>query len=91
MMIDKLNSIEPVEGTSRNEKVQQVHRVNHEDTISISAESQRLSEAYLAKKIAMEAPDVRENKIAEVRQKLEDPSYIKNAIEDIANRLLSIE
>lgn len=90
-MIDKLKGIEPVENTSRAENIKKLHIVNAEDSISISAESQRLSEAYLAKKIAMEAPDIREDKVEEVRRKLEDPSYIQKAIEDIASGLLSIE
>lgn len=91
MMIDKLKGIEPIENISKKSSVQRVDRAAAEDTISISAESQRLSEAYLAKRIAMEAPDVRMDKVEEVRRKLEDPSYLKMAIEEIANRFLGIE
>lgn len=90
MMIDKLNGIEPIDNTSRTESVKKPARLSSEDTINISAESQRLSEAYLAKKIAMEAPDVRQDKIDEVRRKLEDPAYIQHALEEIANKFLSL-
>ncbi|MEL3904891.1 MAG: flagellar biosynthesis anti-sigma factor FlgM [Treponemataceae bacterium] len=91
MMIDKLKGINPVESTQKKSPIQQVYHVNDKDSITISAESQRLSEAYLAKKIAMEAPDIREDKVEEVRRKLEDPTYIKKAIEEIANRILASE
>ena len=91
MIIDKLKGIEPIETISKKSSVQRTGRVDAEDTISISAESQRLSEAYLAKKIAMQAPDVRMDKVEDVRRKLEDPSYLKHAIEEIANRFLGIE
>ena len=48
MMIDKLKGINPVENTQKKSAVQHVERVNSEDSITISLESQRLSEAYLA-------------------------------------------
>lgn len=91
MMIDKLKGINPLENISKKSSVQQVSRTKTEDTISISAESQRLSEAYLAKKIAMEAPDVRLDKVEEMRRKINDPSYLQHAIEELANRFLSVE
>lgn len=90
-MIDKLKGIDPIENTSKNRDTKQVGYSRSEDTISISPESQRLSELYLAKRIAMEAPDIREDKVAEVRRRLEDPAYIKKAIEEIANKLLASE
>ncbi|MEL3909129.1 MAG: flagellar biosynthesis anti-sigma factor FlgM [Treponemataceae bacterium] len=91
MTIDKLKGINPIEKTSRTRNIQQVGRIDNEDSIRISKESQFLAEAYLAKKVAMEAPDVREDKIAEVRLKLEDPAYISKAIDEIANMLLRTE
>jgi hypothetical protein len=91
MMIDKLKGINPVENTQKKSAVQHVERVNSEDSITISLESQRLSEAYLAKKVAMEAPDIREDKVEEVRRKLSDPSYVKKAIEEIASKILASE
>ena len=84
MMIDKLKGINPVENTQKKSAVQHVERVNSEDSITISLESQRLSEAYLAKKVAMEATDVREDKLS-------DPSYVKKAIEEIASKILASE
>lgn len=87
-MIDKLKGIEPVENVYKKQDVQRVDTTKHTDSISISAESQQRLEMDLAKKIAIEAPDIREDKVAEVRAKLDDPNYIKQAIEEIANKLL---
>ena len=90
-MIDKLKGIGAIDNTSRTESIQRSGRINDEDRIVISAESQRLSEAYLAKKIAMSAPDIREDKVTEMRQKFEDPLYLQKAIEAVADKLLSID
>ncbi|PIE98836.1 MAG: flagellar biosynthesis protein FlgM [Treponema sp.] len=88
MMIDKLKGIEPLENISKSQKARKPEQVKQSDSISISPESQRLSEAYLAKKVAMDAPDIREDKVLEMTKKLEDPNYVQNAIRKLADQFI---
>lgn len=89
-MIDKLKGIEPLEQNNKTQRVRQPEKVKQSDSISISPESQRMAEAYLAKRIAMDAPDVREDKIAEMKLKFQDPTYMDRALDDLAGKLLNI-
>ena len=39
-----------------------------------------MAEMYDMNQVAAETPEVREDKIAEIREKLKDPSYLNNAV-----------
>lgn len=87
-MIDRLTGVEPIKNVEKTQQAKQPAKVKQADSISISPESQRLSEAYLAKKLAMEAPDLREDKVAEMAKKLEDPNYMEKAISELAGKFV---
>ena len=42
--------------------------------------AKEMAEMYYMNQVAAETPDVREDKIAEIREKLKDPSYLNNAV-----------
>jgi negative regulator of flagellin synthesis FlgM len=59
------------------------------DSISVSAEAKELSEVYYALEAAGTAPDVRADRVAEVLEKLKDPSYINKSVVDlVADRIM---
>ena len=81
MMIDKISGINPinnVQGTRRTQEPTKTSSLT--DTISVSNKAKEMAEMYYMNQVAAETPDVREDKIAEIREKLKDPSYLNNAV-----------
>jgi len=60
------------------------------DAVSVSKEARVLSDATIALEAIRKAPDIREDKVAGVKKKFADPSYINNALLDIvADKILT--
>ncbi|MFC2280710.1 MAG: flagellar biosynthesis anti-sigma factor FlgM [Treponema socranskii subsp. buccale] len=85
MMIDKIGGVNPLNN------VQNSHRINEQgspkvgsDSISVSDEAKRMAALYYANKVSAETPDVRSDRIAAVKEKIKDPSYLSNAVIDSA-------
>ncbi|MDR1862426.1 MAG: flagellar biosynthesis anti-sigma factor FlgM [Treponema sp.] len=78
-----INGINPIEPISPNKKPGQSSRVNQTaevDSISLSSEALKKGELYQALELVTAASDIREDRIAELKQKINDPSYINEAI-----------
>lgn len=89
MTIDKLNGIDPVKLVQPIRRTHKVETTEKTDSVSVSREARVASDANLALAAVRSAPDVREDKIAEVKKKLADTSYINNALlELVADRIL---
>lgn len=89
MTIDKLNGIEPVKNVRTVHKVQKPEKLELSDTIQVSAEAQKFAEVHFALEAVKKVPDVREDKIAEVTKKLEDPVYMDEALlNNVADKIL---
>lgn len=80
MTIDRLNGLEPIKSVDQVRKAPKTKTSSVADTVSVSREARRLSDANIALEAVRKAPDVREEKVAEVKKKFEDPSYINNAL-----------
>ncbi len=91
MTIDRLNSVNPLENINSSSKVAKAKAVApKEDSISISAEAREMSEIYYMNEVAKSTPDVREDLIASIKEKIKDPNYLNAAtIEMTADRILS--
>jgi negative regulator of flagellin synthesis FlgM len=50
------------------------------DSISLSSEAVEKAELYRAKEIVAAAPDVRADRVAELKAKINDPSYLNDTI-----------
>ncbi len=91
MTIDKLGSINPLQHYNRPEKAAKSAYNNEQDSISVSIEARTMGEIYQAAEIVKNADDIRIDRVEEVRRKLEDPSYINNAIIDVvADRIMDV-
>ena len=89
MTIDRLNGIDPVKPVQPIQRTQRTEILNKVDAVSVSSEARVLSDANIALEAVRNAPDIREDKVAEVKKKFEDPSYINNALlELVADRIL---
>lgn len=80
MTIDRLNGLEPVKSVDPIRKAPKTKSSHVADAVSVSREARRLSDANIALEAVRKAPDVREEKVVEVKKKFEDPSYINNAL-----------
>jgi negative regulator of flagellin synthesis FlgM len=58
----------------------QVNRTPQTDSITLSAEAVEKGELYRANALVESAPDVRLDRIAELKKKINDPSYINDTL-----------
>ncbi len=80
-MINKLSGVNPVNNIQNTKKADNVAKVDSgSDSISVSDEAKVRAEAYYLKQVADETPDIRADRVAEVKEKLKDPSYLNNAV-----------
>jgi negative regulator of flagellin synthesis FlgM len=91
MMINGINNVTQVNNVQNLRKTESTSKVNDSyDSISVSAEAKEMAEAYYMDKVAKETPDVRADRIAEVKEKIKDPNYLNDAvIKSTADKFLS--
>jgi len=83
MTIDKLGSINPLQHYNRPEKAVKSASKGDQDSISVSSEARAMGELYQVSEIVKNTDDIRLDRIEEVRRKLEDPSYMNDAVINI--------
>ncbi len=80
-MINKINELNPLNNVQSTKKTENVAKFSAgSDSIEVSDEARLKAEAYYLQKVADETPDVRADRIAEVKAKIKDPSYLNNAV-----------
>lgn len=80
-MIDKLGGISPLNNVQSTKRTQGSERVKSSpDSISVSKEAKEMAEAYYLKEVADETPDVRTDLVAQIKEKIKDPSYLSSEI-----------
>lgn len=80
MTIDRINPLEPIQPGKKTGKSGQVAKDTPSDSISVSREAVEKAELYRAMELVSAAEDVRAERIAELKQKIRDPSYINDVI-----------
>ena len=80
MTIDRIGSIDPIQPGKRPGRTNEVSGTSKTDSINISSEAQAKAEFFRVKELAAAAPDIRADRVAELREKINDPSYINEAI-----------
>ena len=89
MTIDRLGAIDPIHPGKRPGKVGQVNDSPKADSISISSEAQERAELHRAQEMVAASPDIRAERVAELKEKINDPSYINDqVINATANKLI---
>jgi negative regulator of flagellin synthesis FlgM len=79
-MIDRIGSIDPIQPGKKAGQNNRVNSQDKADSISLSAEAMEKREIYQAMEMASAASDVRADRVAELRAKINDPSYINDTI-----------
>ncbi|MDR2070344.1 MAG: flagellar biosynthesis anti-sigma factor FlgM [Treponema sp.] len=78
-----INGISPIDPLQSNKKHGQSSRINQAaegDSISVSSEALKKGELYQALELIGKASDVRMDRVEELKQKINNPSYINDAI-----------
>ena len=80
-MIDKIGRLNPLNNVQNIRKTDNAAKVSSQtDSISVSKEAVEKAEAYYLDKVAAETPNVRADRIAEVKAKIKDPSYLSDEV-----------
>ena len=91
MNINSLGHINSVTNQSKASKVSKTVGAGKTDSIKISNDAKAMAEVYTASETVKASPDVRMDRIAEVKEKLKDPSYIDNKIiESVADSVMDL-
>lgn len=89
MTINKIGASDPINNINKNDKVQQKQPTNSQDSIKVSKSAIDKSELIKASNIAKNAPDIRADRVADVKAKLADPNYINQAvINSVAEKIM---
>jgi negative regulator of flagellin synthesis FlgM len=90
MVIDRLGGIDPLKNVQNTQKTAVKSSVKSEaDSIAISNEAREMAEVYYMNEVAAETPDVRSDLVAQIKEKIKDPSYLNQAvISSTADRIL---
>ncbi|MCL2609626.1 MAG: flagellar biosynthesis anti-sigma factor FlgM [Treponema sp.] len=87
-MVDRIGQMNPVQMENRIGKGNQVSGGDGFDSISLSAEAVARSEVYRVSELAKAAEGLSDARIAELREKISDPSYFARVREATADKIL---
>ena len=80
MTIDRIGLIDPIQPGKKPGRADPVPGSPQTDSISISSEAQEKAEILRAQELAAAAPEIRSERVAELREKINDPSYINDKV-----------
>jgi negative regulator of flagellin synthesis FlgM len=80
MTVNRIGHVEPILSGKKPGRSEQVGGNDKADTINLSAQATGQAERYQVLELIKSAPELDEARIAELRQKIDDPSYINDRI-----------
>ncbi|MDR2210827.1 MAG: flagellar biosynthesis anti-sigma factor FlgM [Spirochaetaceae bacterium] len=80
MTIDRINNLEPLQPGKKTGRSGLAEKGKEADSISLSSEAVEKAELYRTMDLASAAEDVRAERVAELKAKINDPSYINATI-----------
>ena len=89
MMIEKLNVTNPITNVTNEIVRVDSSSFNTRDSVTLSKDAERLAEIHLAMNVAKSVPDIRADKVAEMKEKFSNPSYLDNIISDLADNIMN--
>jgi len=91
MMIDRIGSIDPIQSGKKPERTDAVHSKAEKDSIAVSSEAVEKGDLFQAIELVSTVSDVRADKVAALKQKIQDPNYINNVmVESAADRIMDL-
>jgi len=90
MTIDRIGSIDPIQPGKKPGQTGRANVSREADSISISSEAQEMAELHRVQKLAAAAAEIRAERVAELREKINDPTYLNDTVLNAtANRLIN--
>ena len=90
MTIERLGPVDPIQQYNKADKVKKPQKNQSSDSISVSDEAKLRSEIMQAVEQVKTMPEVRQDRVEEVRAKLQDPSYIDDRVIDtVADEIMA--
>lgn len=80
MTIDRLNPIDPIQNPRKSESPHRADKGSKGDSIAVSSEAMEKAELFRVIEMAKAAPDVRADRVAELKAKIDDPAYLDETI-----------
>lgn len=91
MMIERLGPVDPLSPLNSSGKPARTGKTEKNDAINLSSEAKEKGDIYRAVEVAKTASDVRPDKIAEIKKKLENPAYIdEKVLGTVADRVMDM-
>lgn len=88
----EIRGVDPLRGVTQDTKINKVPRRDGRDTsdeVEISEEARQLAEAAKIEEVVRQTPDIREERVAEVKAKLERGEYNTEEVFDtVAERIM---
>ena len=90
MTIERLGPVDPVQRYSQTEKTQRAAKPEN-DSVDFSDEARMKAEVFQIAQQVRKVPDVRADRVEEVKKKLEDPNYIDDiVVEHVAEQIMDM-
>ncbi len=80
MTIDRLNSIDPIRDPQKPSPGGKAEKARGGDSISISSDAAQKADLFNALEAVKAAPETRSSRIEELKAKINEPSYIDDAV-----------
>ena len=91
MTIDGLGSVEPAGKYNKPGKIQKTVKSSLADSVSVSREARRLASLQRNADLVKSSPDIRSDRVEEVKAMLRDPDYInRKVIEGVADSIMDV-
>jgi len=75
MTVERIGPLDPTSNVKKSEKPSRLKTKSEIDSINVSEEARSKAEVLKATEAARTAPDIRMDKVEEMKRKLQDPSY----------------
>ena len=91
MSIERLGPVDPVQRYSTTAKTKAPQSRRENDSVAFSEEAKMKAEIFRISEQVKAAPDVRLDRVEEVKRKLEDPNYIdEKVVEHVAEQIVDM-
>ena len=91
MMIGRIDNVNPLNNVQNTRRTQTTENTySTADSITVSDEAKAAAEAYYLNQVASETPDIRQDLVAAIKEKIKDPNYLNQAVvASTADRILA--
>lgn len=91
MTIEGIGPVDPIQRFNKTDKVNKPNAPGAGDSISVSNEAKLRAEIMQVVEEVRNLPDIRQDRVDEVKARLQDPAYIDSrVIDSVADEIMSV-